>query len=117
VHRVAPGFVIQAGDLNTRTEPYPAPAREYVVPIEAEINSRRHTRGIVSLARGDALSSGLTSFFIVLEDQPSLDGVYTVFGEVVRGMDTVDRIGSVPTEGERPLERIEIYRMRVEQGN
>jgi peptidyl-prolyl cis-trans isomerase B (cyclophilin B) len=116
-HRVAPGFVIQGGDLNTRSEPYPASAREHVVPISAELSERAHTRGIVSLARGEEIDSGLTSFFVVLDDQPPLDGVYTVFGEVISGMETVDRIASVETEDERPLERVDVYTMRVERRN
>lgn len=116
-HRVSPGFVIQAGDLNTRSEPYPPSAQQYIVPIEAEISGRPHTRGIVSLARGESLDSGLTSFFIVLDDQPALDGVYTVFGEVIGGLETVDRIASVPTEDERPVDRVEVYTMRVVSRN
>lgn len=117
VHRVAPGFVIQTGDLNTRSEPYPIAAREYVVPIAAELNDRNHTRGIVSLARGDDPDSGLTSFFIVLDDQPALDGVYTVFAEVVSGLEVIDRIAAVETDGETPLERIDVYAMRVQPRN
>lgn len=117
IHRVVPGFVIQAGDLNTRTEPYPEAAREYVVEIDAEFGDRPHTRGIVSLARRDDPSSGMTSFFIVLADQPALDGVYTVFGKILSGMDVVDRIAAVEADSERPLERVDVYAMRVARRN
>ncbi len=116
-HRVAPGFVIQAGDLNTRTEPYPQAAQEFVVPINAEINDIRHTAGIVSMARGEARDSALTSFFIVLGDQPPLDDFYTVFGHVVEGMDVVGEIELVEAYAERPLDRVDIYVMRVERKN
>jgi peptidyl-prolyl cis-trans isomerase B (cyclophilin B) len=116
-HRIAPGFVVQAGDLNTRSEPYPQAAEEFVVPIRAEINAIPHTAGIVSMARGEAIDSALTSFFIVLDDQPDLDGVYTVFGRVLEGMDVVERISSVETDNEQPVERVDIYRMRVERMN
>ena len=51
-HRVSPGFVIQAGDLNTRKEPIPQAAQKYVVKIRAEINDIKHKPGIVSMARG-----------------------------------------------------------------
>jgi peptidyl-prolyl cis-trans isomerase B (cyclophilin B) len=112
-HRVAPGFVIQAGDLNTRTEPIPQSARQFVVNIKAELNDVNHTAGILSMARGDAIDSALTSFFIVLADQPALDGTYTVFGKVVQGMDVVDKIAAVPVDGEQPKERIDIFAMRV----
>jgi peptidyl-prolyl cis-trans isomerase B (cyclophilin B) len=112
-HRVAPGFVIQAGDLNTRTEPIPQSARQFVVNIKAEINDVKHTAGILSMARGDAIDSALTSFFIVLADQPALDGTYTVFGRVVAGIDVVDKIAAVPVDGEQPKERIDIFAMKV----
>ena len=116
-HRVAPGFVIQAGDLNTRTENYPQAAQEFVVPINAEINDMKHTAGIVSMARGEEPDSALTSFFIVLADQPPLDDFYTVFGRVVEGMDVVGQVEGVEVDGETPLERVDIYTMRVERQN
>jgi cyclophilin family peptidyl-prolyl cis-trans isomerase len=117
IHRVVPGFVIQAGDLNTRREPYPAAAAAYVVPITAEPSRQPHLRGTVSLARGADPDSGFTSFFIVLGEHPELDGVYTVFGEVLSGLETLDRISGVETEGERPLERVDVLSMRVEPRN
>jgi peptidyl-prolyl cis-trans isomerase B (cyclophilin B) len=117
VHRVAPGFVIQAGDLNTRREPYPQAAGEFIVPIAAEISDIKHTAGIVSMARGEALDSALTSFFIVLDEQPALDNYYTVFGQVAAGMEVVELIADVPTENERPLERVDVYTIRVERKN
>ena len=114
-HRIAPGFVIQAGDLNTRSEPIPQAAQKYVVKIRAELNDIKHKAGIISMARGDEIDSALTSFFIVLGDQPALDGTYTVFGHVVSGMDVVEKIAAVPTENERPKERVDIYSMKVER--
>ena len=116
-HRVAPGFVIQTGDLNTRTAPYPANAEQFVVPVTAEISAIKHVAGIVSMARGDALDSALTSFFIVLDDQPALDNFYTVFGRVTAGMDVVRRIAAVETANETPLERIDVYTVRIERRN
>ncbi len=114
-HRVAQRFVIQAGDLNTRSEPVPQSAQKYVEKIRAEINDVKHTAGIVSMARGDEIDSALTSFFIVLSDQPALDGTYTVFGRVVEGMDVVEKIAAVPVDNERPKERIDVYSMKVER--
>ena len=116
-HRVAPGFVIQAGDLNTRTEPYPQAAQQFVVPIAAEISDIHHEAGILSMARGEELDSALTSFFIVLDDQPALDNYYTVFGRVTAGMEVVDRIANVETENEMPLARVDVYRMRIARRN
>jgi peptidyl-prolyl cis-trans isomerase B (cyclophilin B) len=114
-HRIAPGFVIQAGDLNTRSEPVPQAAQKYVVNIRAEINDLKHAAGIISMARGDAIDSALTSFFIVLANQPALDGTYTIFGRVVEGMDVVEKVAAVPNESERPRERVDIYAMKVEK--
>jgi peptidyl-prolyl cis-trans isomerase B (cyclophilin B) len=114
-HRIAPGFVIQAGDLNTRKEPVSQEAHKYVVNIAAELNDVKHQAGIVSMARGDALDSALTSFFIVLADHSDLDGTYTVFGKVVEGMDVVEKIAAVPQDNEKPLERVDIYSMKVER--
>jgi peptidyl-prolyl cis-trans isomerase B (cyclophilin B) len=114
-HRIAPGFVIQAGDLNTRSEPTPQAAQKHIVKIRAEINDVKHKAGIVSMARGEEIDSALTSFFIVLGDQPALDGTYTVFGRVVEGMDVVEKIAATPAENERPKERVDIYSMKAER--
>jgi cyclophilin family peptidyl-prolyl cis-trans isomerase len=116
-HRVAPGFVIQGGDLNTRIGMYAQEAREHVVEIDAELSDIPHVAGIVSMARGEEIDSALTSFFIVLSEQPVLDGVYTVFGEVVDGMDVVEAIAAVETNQETPVERVDVYAVRVERIN
>jgi peptidyl-prolyl cis-trans isomerase B (cyclophilin B) len=112
-HRTAPGFVIQAGDLNTRQEPVSQAAQKYVVKIKAEINDVKHRAGILSMARGEEIDSALTSFFIVLGDQPTLDGTYTVFGRVIEGMDVVEKIAAVPNENERPKERVDIFSLKA----
>jgi len=117
VHRVAPGFVIQVGDLNTRKEPIPQKANEFVVPIRAELNDVKHEAGIVSMARGNEIDSALTSFFIVLGPQPALNGTYTVFGRVVEGMDVVRKIEAVPVKGETPVTPVDVQSMRAVRKN
>ena len=117
VHRVAPRFVIQLGDLNTRKEPLTQKTNEFVVPIRAELNDVKHERGIVSMARGNEIDSALTSFFIVLGPNPGLDGTYTVFGRVVEGMDVIGKIEAVPVQGEMPTTRVDVYSMRVTRRN
>jgi peptidyl-prolyl cis-trans isomerase B (cyclophilin B) len=117
VHRVAPRFVIQMGDLNTRKEPLTAKVNEFVVQIRAEINDVKHDLGIVSMARGTEIDSALTSFFIALGPQPALDGTYTVFGRVVEGLDVLKKIEAVAVQGETPVNRIEVQTMRVNRKN
>jgi peptidyl-prolyl cis-trans isomerase B (cyclophilin B) len=117
VHRVAPGFVIQLGDLNTRKEPLTQKIDAFIVPIKAEINDVRHEAGIVSMARGQELDSARTSFFIMLGPQPALNGTYTVFGRVVEGMDVVRKIEMVPVQGESPVTRVDVSGIRAVRKN
>ncbi|MFN8009559.1 MAG: peptidylprolyl isomerase [Terriglobia bacterium] len=116
VHRVVPGFVIQGGDLGTRNSPpTPAQVKKFVINLQPEFSDQKHSRGVISMARAEALDSASTSFFICLADAPSLDGKYTTFGKVVEGIETVDKIASVPLDGEKPKERIELIRAMVEE--
>jgi peptidyl-prolyl cis-trans isomerase B (cyclophilin B) len=111
-HRVVPGFVIQTGSLDTR-EPLTERQQKLVRPLQPEFSATPHVRGIVSMARGDDPASAATSFFIVLGPATSLDGKYTVFGRVVQGMGTIEAIEKVPVNGETPVSRIEITRVRL----
>jgi len=112
-HRVAKGFVIQGGYLDTRREPLEDRPAGYVRTLEPEFNPTPHDRGIVSMARGAEPASATSSFFIVLAPASGLDGQYTVFGRVVEGMDVVAQIEQVPLNGEAPVTRIEVNRIRV----
>ncbi|HEY3129035.1 MAG TPA: peptidylprolyl isomerase [Acidobacteriota bacterium] len=107
-HRVVSKFVIQAGSLSSRKEPVAQKYAPLIQNLKAEFNTRPHVRGAVSMARASDPDSGMDSFFIVLEPQPQLDGKYTVFGQVVSGMDVVDAIAAVPVNGETPIQPIEI---------
>ena len=86
-HRVIPGFVAQAGcPFGTGTG-----GPGYTIPCETEGNPHRHERGSLSMAhRGK--DTGGSQFFICFEPQPHLNGVHTVFGQVVEGMEIVDDI-------------------------
>ncbi|MCR4428377.1 MAG: peptidylprolyl isomerase [Caldiserica bacterium] len=85
-HRVEPGFVIQGGDPNGNGTGGPG------YHIKAEFNSRKHLEGTVAMARAKDPNSAGSQFYICLSPQPSLDGKYTVFGQVIEGMDVVKRI-------------------------
>ena len=117
-HRVIKGFMIQGGDPNSKTadkESYGKGGPLVMVPHEfSEIS---HKRGILSTARNPNINLGAGSqFFIIHQDYPSLDKKYTVFGEVTKGMDVVDKIATTKTnERDYPLNpvnvsTIEIYR-------
>ena len=114
-HRVARGFVIQTGFLPSRGTPLTEEQRSLIANLEPEFSDTPHVKGIVSMARGDDPASADTSFFIVTGRAAELDGVYTVFGRVVDGIDAVDRIETMPVDGETPLQRIDLTRVRLEQ--
>ena len=112
-HRVVPDFVIQGGSIRTRKEPVSREHARHVRPLQPEFNKRKHVRGIVSMARGEDPASGVDSFFIVLAPTPALDESYTVFGQVVQGIETVDGISQIPTRGETPIVPIIIQDVRL----
>ena len=99
-HRVIPGFMIQGGDPNTKPGATGQPGTGGPgYSIKAEFNSRHHSRGILSMARSQDPDSAGSQFFITVADAGSLDNQYTVFGQVVKGMDVVDKIVALPRDG------------------
>jgi peptidyl-prolyl cis-trans isomerase B (cyclophilin B) len=117
-HRIVPGFVVQTGFLETRSEPPSERILKYVPEtLEPEFNDILHEPGVLSMARGDEPNSASTSFFIVTGTATSLDHKYTAFGRVVDGMQVVKAIEAVPTDGDKPLGRVELSRVRVEKAS
>jgi len=109
-HRVIPGFMIQGGDPNSKD---PDKAKHGMGgpghQVKAEFNEKPHKRGILSMARSANPDSAGSQFFICVKDSPFLDRQYTVFGEVVSGLDVVDKIVSQPRDSrDNPNERIEM---------
>jgi len=113
-HRVAPGFVVQTGALNTKAAPLTERQQKLVRNLQPEFNDTKHVKGIVSMARGDDPASAQTSFFISAGTSAALDGVYTAFGRVVDGIAVVEAMEKVPRTGETPNERIELRGVKVE---
>lgn len=118
-HRVIPGFVIQGGDPLTKdkenTARYGTGGPGY--NLKAEFNDRLHERGILSMARSQSPDSAGSQFFIVVAKTPHLDNKYTVFGQVEKGLEVIDKIVSQPRDPrDMPLERIEMT-VRVVDGN
>lgn len=106
-HRVIMDFMIQGG------------AGESVGSIKGEFsengvnNSLKHERGVISMARGNPNDSASSQFFICHKTSPHLDGKYAAFGKVTEGMDVVDKIASVPTDGmDAPLVSVVIEKIR-----
>ena len=94
-HRVVPNFVVQIGDPKSRTSPLDHPDMGTGGPgytISAEFGKREFVRGVVGMARGPDPNSAGSQIFVMLAADRSLNGQYTAFGRVVRGMDVVDRI-------------------------
>ena len=123
-HRVIPGFMIQGGDPNSkdldrmndgtggRAGKFFGIGREndpesWTVP--AEFNDTPHQRGTLSMARSQNIDSGSSQFFICHDNAPFLDGQYTVFGQLISGIEVVDEIvNSERDPRDNPFDRVEM---------
>jgi peptidyl-prolyl cis-trans isomerase A (cyclophilin A) len=121
-HRIIPGFMIQGGGMNTDFG-----NKETRAPIKNEAkNGLKNTRGTLSMARTSDINSATSQFFVNLVDNGFLDNGprdygYAVFGKVVDGMDTVDKIAAVKTgrrkgHQDAPLEDVIIKSARTIDG-
>jgi len=112
-HRVIPKFMIQGGDPNTKESDKSVWGQGGPgYNLKAEFNSRSHLRGIVSMARSPAPDSAGSQFFIVTSDSSFLDRQYTVFAEVVEGLEIADKIVNLPRDGnDCPLEEAKMLRI------
>lgn len=115
-HRIIPGFMIQGGDPNSKeTDRASHGAGGPGYAIDAEFNDRSHVRGVLSMARSSNPNSAGSQFFIVVKKSIYLDNKYTIFGEVVCGMEVVDEIVSQQRDGrDNPIERIEMTIRTIE---
>lgn len=109
-HRVIPGFMIQGGDPDSKN---PDRSKHGMggpgYTLKAEFNDKKHKRGILSMARSQQPDSAGSQFFICVADASFLDRKYTVFGEVVSGIEVADKIVSQPRDkADNPAERIEM---------
>lgn len=103
-HRVIPGFMIQGGDPTGTGRGGPG----YTFDDECDPRARHAKAGMLSMANRGPGTNGC-QFFVTLRDTPHLDGRHTVFGEVVEGMDVVEKIGNTDTDPrDRPLQDIAV---------
>ena len=140
-HRVIPGFVIQGGDPNSKDDDrmndgtggragkYFGIGRENdpsTWTIPAEFNDSLHIKGTLSMARSQNPNSGSSQFFICHAPTPQLNGKYTVFGQVIKGLDVIDTIVNVDRpnkanssyngpDGDNPFEKVEMTVKIVKQ--
>jgi cyclophilin family peptidyl-prolyl cis-trans isomerase len=91
-HRVEPGFVVQGGDPLSKTDDPNVGTGGPGWSLKAEFNDIKHVEGTVAMARTSAPDSAGSQFYIALAPLPQLDGQYTVFGHVTKGMDVVKQI-------------------------
>jgi peptidyl-prolyl cis-trans isomerase B (cyclophilin B) len=115
-HRIIPRGIIQGGDPLSKD---PAKTALYGTGglglLKAEFSERPMTRGsVAAVLRPSSKDSAGNQFFICLSDQAALTGKFTIFGEVVDGMDVVDKIGETPVEGDRAKTRVEIQKVVVQ---
>ena len=109
-HRVIPGFMIQGGDPNTKSDDRATHGMGGPgYSIQAEFNDTPHKRGVLSMARSQDPNSAGSQFFIVVKKSSFLDGKYTAFGKVLSGMAVADQIVNAPRDKrDNPDERIEM---------
>jgi peptidyl-prolyl cis-trans isomerase B (cyclophilin B) len=115
-HRVIKGFMIQAGDPNSKDESkkgsWGMGGPGYT--INAEFNDKPHVRGTLSMARTSDPNSAGSQFFICHGSPRQLDHQYTVFGKLLKGDEVLEKIATTPTEGpDRPVKRATIESIKI----
>lgn len=122
-HRILPGFMIQGGDPNSRNrDPRDdGLGRSHLGRVEDEFSDISHVRGIVSFANRARTDTGDCQFFLMVGDNPDLDGGYAVFGQIVAGEEVAEAISLVERDQygrwgprDRPRENVVITTVRIE---
>lgn len=114
-HRIVPGFVIQGGDPNgTGTGGHSYKGEGQGLADEPGALALKHVKGAVAWAKSSLPNSIGSQFYIALDEITQLDGGYSVFGQVVDGMDTVEKIAAVPTgANDRPKQEVKIGKVTI----
>lgn len=113
-HRVISGFMIQGGCPDGTGMGGPGHSIRGEFAANGFNNPLKHKRGVISMARSMNPNSAGSQFFIMHADAPHLDGQYAAFGRVTDGMDVVDEIASVSTDGyDRPMFSMKMKSVKV----
>lgn len=103
-HRVIEGFMIQGGDPKGNGTGGPGYTIRGEFSKNGFKNDLKHKRGVISMARSMMPNSAGSQFFIMHADAPHLDGQYAAFGQVIDGMDVIDKIAEVNVDyNDKPL--------------
>ena len=112
--RVIPDFIVQLSDVNNRLRPMTVQQAAAVKPIKAEFSDTlKHQKGTLSMARWDDPNSATSSFSILLNAAPHLDGKYTIFGQLESGGSVINRILGIPRENDTPKRTIAVKKAYV----
>lgn len=120
-HRIIAGFMAQGGDPLTKDLSKEAMwgTGDPGYKIPAEFNDRKHTRGVISMARSMDPNSAGSQFFLMFGAAPNLDNQYTAFGKMIDGEKTLTAIAETPVvpsssgEPSKPTERVEIKSVKI----
>ena len=114
-HRVIRGFMIQGGCPDGTGMGGPGYTIKGEFSQNGFANDLRHTEGVLSMARAMHPDSAGSQFFIMHETSPHLDGAYAAFGQIIEGMDVVNKIADVRTDySDRPLEEQKMKKVTVD---
>lgn len=114
-HRVIKGFMIQGGDPEGSGMGGPGYGIKGEFAQNGFTNDLKHTAGVLSMARSMMPDSAGSQFFIMHKDAPHLDGAYAAFGQVIEGMDVVNKIAETATDySDRPMEEQKLKKVTAE---
>ena len=115
-HRIISGFMIQGGCPNGNGTVGPGHTIKGEFSMNGVKNDLKHTPGVLSMARSMAPDSAGSQFFIMHKTSPHLDGQYAAFGQVIEGMDVVNKLAEVATDySDAPLEKQVMKSVTVEE--
>ena len=115
-HRIIRGFMIQGGCPKGNGTGGPGYTIKGEFAANGVNNPIKHERGVISMARAMDPNSAGSQFFIMHQAAPHLDGQYAAFGKVVKGIEVVDAVASVPTNYfDAPLQKVVIKSIKIKE--